>query len=85
MFQFHFGTIDSLIRCLGLTGLFCFNSTLVRLIVIKLKIGTKELMFQFHFGTIDRLNHTNSVAASNLFQFHFGTIDSTLQGCKVEG
>ena len=75
-FQFHTGTINPVISKPLLRILFCFNSTLVRLIPSESSV-TYQVMspFQFHTGTINPLYLWLWLWVFNLFQFHTGTIN----------
>ena len=53
-FQFHYGTIKSVIGSLGAIQNSYFNSTMVRLKDLGGHSSTVSVKFQFHYGTIKR-------------------------------
>ena len=76
MFQFHNGTINTLLRDIVVISLLRFNSTTVQLIHTTEVHIIYLMSFQFHNGTIN----TQSFDAQNfwvqMFQFHNGTINT---------
>ena len=79
IFQFHKGTIKTLVRQIYAETLVYFNSIKVRLkLYLSKNLIYKTNSFQFHKGTIKTdLSFTSKFTAS-VFQFHKGTIKTIL-------
>ena len=56
-----------------------FNSTMVRLKVLRFVRQKLFSVFQFHYGTIKRFWFVQCLLVVLLFQFHYGTIKSLTQ------
>ena len=75
MFQFHCGTIKTVVVALLYICMYGFNSTVVRLKQAALKgLSNIIIVFQFHCGTIKTFFAKKSKTKSQRFQFHCGTI-----------
>ena len=76
-FQFHYGTIKSVVPKESEVETTHFNSTMVRL--KDLDGGNQQddmEEFQFHYGTIKRQVRVVYHCVPHIFQFHYGTIKS---------
>ena len=77
LFQFHYGTIKSADFWISFSFVSYFNSTMVRLKVLRsLRISLVTFAFQIHYCTIKSHLCDECEYSVPLFQFHYGTIKS---------
>ena len=77
-FQFHTGSIKSVMTMSNFPCIVCFNSILVRLKVKRVgsPCGAVGLLFQFHTGSIKSESGIILPRTVYKFQFHTGSIKS---------
>ena len=73
-FQFHYGTIKSVLHGKPTGSYRNFNSTMVRLKESFAACCIAWREFQFHYGTIKRSRRKHIIRCELIFQFHYGTI-----------
>ena len=76
IFQFQYGTIESINSFSLALNSIDFNSSMVRLKAHHQQLTCVAYLFQFQYGTIERLMLIYGVGYVNTFQFQYGTIES---------
>ena len=76
VFQFQYGTIESIPDCKRSGKIFNFNSSMVRLKVYNKKYTANKKKFQFQYGTIESSITISDNRGICVFQFQYGTIES---------
>mgnify|MGYP003469711513 FL=1 len=74
LFQFHKGTIRTILVLLEIVRFSHFNSIKVQLEPLIVQRLSGLILFQFHKGTIRTLPAQRDIAEMTIFQFHKGTI-----------
>ena len=77
MFQFHKGSINTILARLPPLFVPRFNSIKVRLIHPNVLLDELFVEFQFHKGSINTMSGISNLLNSSAFQFHKGSINTS--------